>query len=521
MNVLASISLTSHATFAILCVLSVAALLSGAVFLPRLTPTRHPKRAGRWLGITALLITPALLLTATGAILINRSLGLVKTTGDLAKLIASSVSPSEQVTSGEATTEEQSATSSELDADFTRDDTGMLTATWTGPTSGITQPIHVITPRDYSPTDGKTYGVIELLHGYPGGADGLMQGLNIQQALDEAIDAGIIPPSIAVAPSLNVDEEEHDCADISSRPAVFTWTTREVPAMIHHNFPNTTTKRDAWLLGGFSAGAYCAVWSALRAPDTFGAAAMISGYNTQLEGQMKNQGEQYLEDNKLSTMLATRTPDGMRVYAMAAGDDPVGGASAALAMAEAVKSPDSVTTDIPPTGGHTGPLWVEKVPSMLAWWGSSDSVSNAVGTETTSDAARTSAAYEAITPSATITHEARPTAPNGRLALLVVAAGALFLNVVSWRFARRWRARPLSHAERNDDTSPPTPRSSSRFAGAFVYPLRACAAFAARFTALSLSAVSSAALIGMCANVAGGFYTSWSSVVQSFVDGLR
>lgn len=69
----------------------------------------------------------------------------------------------------------------------------MLTTTWTGPTSGITLPVFVITPRDYSPNDGKTYAVIELLHGYPGEADGTTQGAQVQQALDEAVDAGIIP----------------------------------------------------------------------------------------------------------------------------------------------------------------------------------------------------------------------------------------------------------------------------------------------------------------------------------------
>ena len=61
-------------------------------------------------------------------------------------------------------------------------------------------------------------------------------------------------------------------------------------------------------------------------------------------------------------MLAKRVPDGLRIYAMAAADDGAGGAPAAVKMAKAVKSPDTVTTDIPPTGGHAGPLWREHHP---------------------------------------------------------------------------------------------------------------------------------------------------------------
>lgn len=29
------------------------------------------------------------------------------------------------------------------------------------------------------------------------------------------------------------------------------------------------------MIGGFSAGAYCAVWTALRTPETYGAAASV------------------------------------------------------------------------------------------------------------------------------------------------------------------------------------------------------------------------------------------------------
>ena len=45
-------------------------------------------------------------------------------------------------------------------------------------------------------------------------------------------DAGRIPPSIIVVPSLNVDSGEHDCANLSRRPAMATFVAQEVPRMI-------------------------------------------------------------------------------------------------------------------------------------------------------------------------------------------------------------------------------------------------------------------------------------------------
>ena len=522
MSLIASIPLTSMRTLWVALLLALVSLLAGAGFLARSAPARRPGRARRWLGRTVIILAPVLLVTASGALILNRSLGLVKTSGDLGKLIASTVVGPQAATGGEATVNTQSAAASDMDATFTRTEDGMLMATWTGPTSGITLPVFVITPRDYSPTDSKTYAVIELLHGYPGEADGTTQGAQVRKALDEAIDAGIIPPTIVVAPSLSVDENAHDCADIEGRPAVYTWAAREIPQMIRHNFPNTTDNRDAWMIGGFSAGAYCAVWTALRTPETFGAAASLSGYDTQIEGQMTNQGEQYLADNTLSTMLGSRTPDGMRIYAMAAGDDAVGGAYTALKMAAAVKEPDSVTTDVPPTGGHAGPLWREHIPTMLAWWGSSDRVSRAVGAASTSTAAQSSEASASIVPVTTQTHTTSPTAPNGYLALAAAIISALVSLLLAWRWAPRWSAGRWGEGDSSRASGHARHRAArSSSAGSLPRRLRGAPAYLARLAALGAAAASSAIAIGIAANMAGGFYTTWGAIAESVMSGLR
>jgi esterase family protein len=523
MSILGSIPLTSLKTLAVVTLLAVLSLLAGASALARSAPSRCPGRTRRWLGRTVILLVPTLLIASAGALVFNRSLGLVKTSGDLAKLAFSTVVGTSAQSGGEADVDAQSAAASELDATFTTTEDGMLETTWTGPSSGITLPVFVITPRDYSPTDGKTYAVIELLHGYPGGADGILRNLSIQEELDKAIAAGIIPPAIVVAPDLNVDEEAHDCADIEGRPAVYTWVSHDVPEMIRHNFPNTTSNRDAWMIGGFSSGAYCAIWTALRTPETYGAAASLSGYDTQIEGQMTNQGDQYLADNTLSTMLAKRKPDGMRIYAMAAGDDAIGGANAALKMASAVKEADSVTTDVPPTGGHAGPLWREHIPTMLAWWGSSDRVSRAVGAASTAATAQSSDASASIVPVTTVTHEVQPSAPNGYLTLGLLIVGVLVSLVLTWYVAPRWQLR-RQEDERDEADHPHRARHRAQHSGLFTAvprPALRGLAYLARLISLGAATASAALLVGIAANMVGGFYTSWSSIAQSFMDGLR
>ena len=521
MSLLASLSLTSLHTLKVVAALAVFSLLVGAFLLPRWAPRRFPRTARHRLGRAALILVPMLLVTSSGALVLNRSLGLVKTSGDLGELIASTIVGEDAQSGGEATIANQPIDPASLDATFTRTDDGMLTTTWTGPISGITLPVFVIAPRDYSPTDGKTYAVIELLHGYPGEADGTTQGAHVQEALDNAIDAGIIPPTIIVVPSLSVDEEAHDCADIEGRPAVYTWAAREIPAFIRHNFPGASDKRDAWMLGGFSAGAYCAVWTAMRTPQTFGSAASLSGYDTQIEGQMTNQGDQYLADNTLSTMLAKRVPDGLRIYAMAAADDGAGGAPAAIKMAEAVKAPATVTTDVPPTGGHAGPLWREHIPTMLAWWGSSDRVATAVGSAPTAQVAQASDAYASIVPATTVTRSERPTAPNGVLALIVLILATAAFVTATWRFAGTWRTFLVGDTDQVAARSRFFRLPMPRIIASLPRPIAACVTYLARLGCLSAAALAGAALIGVCANMAGGFYTSWGSVAESIMEGLR
>jgi len=220
-------------------------------------------------------------------------------------------------------------------------------------------------------------------------------------------------------------------------------------------------------------------------------------------------------------MLAKRVPDGLRIYAMAAADDGAGGAPAAVKMAKAVKSPDTVTTDIPPTGGHAGPLWREHIPTMLAWWGSSNKVANALGSSPTAATARASEAYASIVPATNVTHTVRPTAPNGLVSLAVLALLSAAFVTLTWRFAGTWSAVLAGDADASASRSRFFRLPMPRVIAELPRPVASCVTYAARLACLSVVALACAAFIGVCANMAGGFYTSWSSVAESFMEGLR
>ena len=72
MSVIGNIPLTSLTTLVVVGALALAALLGGAALLARSEPSRCPGRARRWLGRTAILLVPTILLASAGGLVFNR-----------------------------------------------------------------------------------------------------------------------------------------------------------------------------------------------------------------------------------------------------------------------------------------------------------------------------------------------------------------------------------------------------------------------------------------------------------------
>ena len=524
-SLLRSIPLTSLRTIAVVLVLAVVTTVVAAVLLPRTVPaaagassadepTRPTRPAlrtvlrgvGRYTVRIVMVGVPVLLVVVLGGLLINRPMHYVRTVGDLAKAAAPRTQANSRIESPPKSSAFGTAPASAWKASFHDVGDGSQEATWTGPISGITLPVRVVLPAGYRPDDGRTYNVLVGLHGWVGDPQSLVTGIASPQRLKEAIDAGRIPPSILVFPSLNADgASQPDCVNINGRPPVGTWTAEEIPRMIQATFPNVTTQRAGWMIMGISAGAYCAARTAYDVPQRFGAVGVMSSYDLPGEGSLAHSGRELQAQNGLSTMLGKRKPDGMRFYVLGAQDDPYGTARTAWSMDEVVRKPDSVTVDTPSTGGHSWTLWSGHFPSLLTWWGSDPAVFTAAGLPAPQGDMRAKATTDGVKPLSETSKDqraaksvssvrAKPFEINGlgtMILAVVVSLGALGV-VLFW--SPRW-------GRRRDGGR----RSAVRLGGAIL----------GRVVVIVVAAGLVAVTVGIGANASGGFYTSWGDLWAS------
>jgi enterochelin esterase-like enzyme len=113
------------------------------------------------------------------------------------------------------------------------------------------------------------YPVLYLLHGNGGDLYQWVNQGRIQQTVDALIASGDIPPTVIVMPDAGtswfVDRKE------KMETAVITELIPDVERVFR-----VLKSRDGRLVGGFSMGAYGAMRFALRYPETFAAAALLS-----------------------------------------------------------------------------------------------------------------------------------------------------------------------------------------------------------------------------------------------------
>ena len=508
MTAIKGVSLESGYLLSVMVVLLVCAVLLGALLLGRAGGARRSRsgRVSRWGAGALAVVLPSLMVLAVGGLIVNRAGHYLTTVGDIFGSLSSQSTGTGNVL--------PLATSEELDeppadawkATFGDGGDGSRVTTWTGPISGINLQVKVILPSGYKADDGRTYAVIEELHGYTGTPDSMIDGLQSPESLQAAIDAGRIPPTIIVIPSLDVDDNPHDCANLQGRPAVGTWAAQEIPRMVQASFPNVAADRQAWMIMGISSGAYCAAWTAIEISDQFGSAGAISAFNEPIEGGLASSGRWIADKYTLSTMLSEHDPSDTRFYIMGAQDDPLGSAQTAWRMADAVREPDSVTADTPETGGHAWPLWAERFQTMLQWWGQDPRLWSAVGLDAPSSPHADDAVASIVdTPASErgdVSSAVKPLSPAGLpvriLAGLIALAGVVALL--------RWGPRLVPGAASEDD-------SGARSVWAMRIGL-----FAARAVAVLAAAVLVAAALGLVGNAIGGFYTTWHDLGSVVTD---
>ncbi|OKL53885.1 hypothetical protein BSZ39_06990 [Bowdeniella nasicola] len=251
--------------------------------------------------------------------------------------------------------------------DFTdSDEEGIKQAKFKGEKSGITEEVRVWTPKGYDPSKGP-YNVIYLLPGNPGRASAIQTAIGVQKWVQEAIDAGTIPPSIVVSTSMNIGGQPTDCADFKGRPKVESWIVNDVPNVIRANYAVSKNKDD-WTIMGVSAGAYCSARLAIKHPDVFGAEVWFHGYNTPIDGGLA--GNPAVRDaNKLTELLADKSRKlPVRLLLIGSKDDP-GTIEDARDIEKKAQPGDTVTVLPYQKGGHGWKNWYKQMPAALKWIG--------------------------------------------------------------------------------------------------------------------------------------------------------
>lgn len=136
----------------------------------------------------------------------------------------------------------------------------------------------VYTPPGYSAEDKTTYPVILLAHGSPGSSADWFSGGDAPHILDVLIGAGLIDPMIAVAFDMNgtgAGSDDTECLDSTTGGSqVETYLNSVVLPYIDGNFATNGTR----IIGGFSAGAFCALDQGLRHPETYDAIIALAPY---------------------------------------------------------------------------------------------------------------------------------------------------------------------------------------------------------------------------------------------------
>lgn len=139
------------------------------------------------------------------------------------------------------------------------------TQTFRSDTLGHAWRYNLYLPDGYEGSDAD-YPVIYLLHGSGGDETGWDEGMRL---LDVLVEAGKVPPCIAVAPSSGTSWWVDGVEDFET--AVMADLIPHVDATYR-----TIARRDGRGLAGYSMGGYGALRFALTYPDVFGAVALLS-----------------------------------------------------------------------------------------------------------------------------------------------------------------------------------------------------------------------------------------------------
>ncbi|GHC68835.1 alpha/beta hydrolase [Streptomyces cinnamoneus] len=245
-----------------------------------------------------------------------------------------------------------------------------------GVESKISSPAYVYLPPEYFQPQyaNKTFPASVALTGYPGTAEALIKGLDYPVRAHKLAKEKKMQPTILVMMRPTVaPPRDTECIDIPNGPQTETFFTKDLRKAISEHY-RVGTKAANWGIIGDSTGGYCALKFAMRHPDSYSAAASLSGYykapQDATTGSLFGGSKKLEQDNDLLWRLKNKDlpPVSLLVTTSKKGEHNYKDTLKFIDMAS--KSPTRVSSIILESGGHNFNTWRRELNPTLKWMGS-------------------------------------------------------------------------------------------------------------------------------------------------------
>ena len=253
----------------------------------------------------------------------------------------------------------------------------------TGAASGLTRDVLIYLPPQYFQKQyaGYRFPAIELIHGQPGQPEDWLAALDVQTTLQKLIASHLADPAVLVMPDVNGGRRVSlQCVNQVGGPADDTFVALDVPRFVTAHL-RVQPSGQAWGIAGYSEGGYCAANLALRHPQRYGFAAVLSGYfrptDNRVEfknGLIKNvdpfHHNAVLRRENSPLDILHLLPAGSRIpqFWVAAARAVRGDVLNAVRFVTLARAQDPATPlNITPDGAHNAVAWRSMIVPMLEW----------------------------------------------------------------------------------------------------------------------------------------------------------
>ncbi|MDO5743156.1 MAG: alpha/beta hydrolase-fold protein [Micrococcaceae bacterium] len=136
----------------------------------------------------------------------------------------------------------------------------------------------IYTPPAYDGSGKTRYPILYLIHGYPGSAADWFVAGETDQIMDALVAGQLVEPMIVVSLDINGSwQRDTGCLDAVDGPRMESWLYGRVLPFFEKAYP-IDSRRTCRILGGVSAGGYCALDQGLRHQEIWGTVLSFEGY---------------------------------------------------------------------------------------------------------------------------------------------------------------------------------------------------------------------------------------------------